>query len=650
MDMMISYEEDLQTNPFYMKLMEKSSLLHEITINNWIVAVPKRVMINDKCLSSHEFLLAHVLLPSDELPKTHFYNMIGDEVIINGKFIKLKSDASRSFKILFEEFFYTKDHQKFKLLCLDTPLCTQFASNGSSTSSQIVNNVQESWQLVQEIGKKQVERKVSNAIKNFHLRINKLSDYTKIESNLKLLYEYCVNLVCKRKMKEADPFTYMNLKIAIEYILMDAAYEKIFDMISIETCEESQKFNKFLRKMSNISLDDMKIPPAITSERLNPVKLELLKISNSKCALEKLACIKNVIDGISTLSEKKMTITDEMLPILVYLVIKANYFHWIPTLKFIKEFNLSQVVSPENQSASGLLYILTTLEAVMYFIQTNEDLRIQNNFIVKPIKVDEIACKEDYLQYLFEYIKDNNEIQLTSMLQVPYSEYKSRNKEESSSCHPLCTCEKCEARGGFDSEFSNVNVPSYDGITMLHVAAIYNLPKIITTLTNHDANVNIQDSNGMSPLHYAAVLGHQKVLFLLLHAESNLNLRNNKQQTPLILAAMNGHEHCVKALLFFAEHTHTSIDMNAQDSDGMTALHHSAQCGFEIILDILLEYQAKATIKNSFGKIAIDYAFNSVMLKKLEDAIKYQVEELPITEDEFVFIRSDDLADIFNDT
>jgi ankyrin repeat protein len=185
---------------------------------------------------------------------------------------------------------------------------------------------------------------------------------------------------------------------------------------------------------------------------------------------------------------------------------------------------------------------------------------------------------------------------------------------------------------------------------MLHIAAIYNLPKFITILTNHDADVNMQDAHGMTALHYAASLGHQKVLFLLLHAESNLNLRNSKQQTPLILAAMNGHEHCVKALLFFAEHTHTSIDMNAQDVDGNTALHHSTQCGFEIIIDILLEYQAKATLKNNFGKIAMDYAFNSVVQKKLEDAIKYQVEELPITENEFIFIRSEDLADIFKDT
>jgi ankyrin repeat domain-containing protein 27 len=256
------------------------------------------------------------------------------------------------------------------------------------------------------------------------------------------------------------------------------------------------------------------------------------------------------------------------------------------------------------------------------------------------------------LQYLFHYIKENNEIQITNYLHVPYTAFlKTINddKEEvafgTSCCHPLCTCENCDKQ----ADHSNVNVTSYKDLTMLHIATIYNMPKILTALTNNGANINARDDSKMTALHFAASLGHQKILFLLLHAGSNVNLRNNKQQTPLILAAMNGHEQCVKALLFFAEHTHTSIDMNAQDTEGMTALHYSARCGFEMILDVLLEYEAKATIKNNFGKISLDYAFNSAVTRKLERAIKYQVEELPITESEFVFIRSDDLADVFKE-
>lgn len=388
MDGLFNYEENLQTNPLYVKLIEKYELLNEICLNNWICLIPKRTTFTERSLSCHEFLLSHVITESIELPKTHFLNMLGEEIVINGKSLKIKSEPCRVITILFEEIFYTKDSQKFKLLCIDSPVLSKFISKDAiSSNHQIVKNLQESIELIQKYGKKQVERKISNAIKNFTARIQSTTDYDKIEGNLKLLYEYCVNLTCKsRKMKEEDPFLFMNLKIAIEYILMDTAYYKVFDAISIQTIDESQKFNKTLKKLSNITLEDLGISKSIANERLASLKFELLKIDSFKCALDKISCIKNVIEGISTLSDKKLTVTDEMLPILVYLVIKTSYHHWIPTLKFIKESNLSQIFSAENQSSgSALLYILTTLEAVIFFIQTNENLQLKNNEIIKVI-------------------------------------------------------------------------------------------------------------------------------------------------------------------------------------------------------------------------------------------------------------------------
>jgi ankyrin repeat protein len=131
-----------------------------------------------------------------------------------------------------------------------------------------------------------------------------------------------------------------------------------------------------------------------------------------------------------------------------------------------------------------------------------------------------------------------------------------------------------------------------------------------------------------------------------LHGKSTINSATNQQQTPLLLAAMNGHDCCVKAMLYFADHTCLSLDLNAQDFDGNTALHYASQAGFESIVDGLLEYQAKASIKNHLGKTAIDYAFSTAIKNKLESALKYQAEELPVNENEYVFISNEDLADV----
>jgi ankyrin repeat domain-containing protein 27 len=214
-------------------------------------------------------------------------------------------------------------------------------------------------------------------------------------------------------------------------------------------------------------------------------------------------------------------------------------------------------------------------------------------------------------------------------------------------CHPLCSCSTCRFK--IQETDSNVNIKSSTNLTMLHIAAAYNVPKMVTILMNLEADVNAKDNNGCTPLHYAAKCGHQKVLFLLLHGRSNINSVTNSQQTPLLLAAMNGHDCCVKALLYFADHTMQAIDLNSQDSYGNTAIHYASQAGFDAILDGLLEYQAKVTIKNNIGKIPIDLAYNSLIKQKLESAAKYQVEELPVNEQEFVWISNEDLADNLDD-
>lgn len=654
--MNFNYEENLQDNPFFNKIMEShNALVNEVGTSNWIILIPKRAQITDECLKSNEFLLSHVLLPSDDLPKTHFTNLIGSDVTIDDKYLRIKHEK-RSSQILFEEMFYTKDLQKFKILCIDTPLCPKFIQD-CAPSNKIVQNLSESIKLIAQHStlKGGGMRKIDNAVSNFTVRIQKASDYEKLKTNVKLLYDYCVNLICHKRNKNLDPYVVLNLKVALEYYLMEAVYDKIFDAICTHHSEENQKFNKILRKLSDITIEDLNItkkPSPKVAENLNVMRIELLKIGNCKNSLDKLHCIKNVIDAISTCTGDKLMTVDELLPVLVFAIIKTNFFQWIPTLMFIREFNLSQMLSPEHQSAGSVIfYILTTLEAVIFFIQTNENLNIKHQQLIESKKVDEIESQDDYMQHLFHYVKENNEIQLMQLINVNFASFIARSSSESSDdvslCHPLCTCSSCKFI--IEECESNVNVKSLNNLTMLHIASAYNVPKMVTILMNLLADVNASDINGWTPLHYAAHRGHQKVLFLLLHGKSNINAITNNQQTALLLASTNGHDCCVKALLYFAEHTMMAVDLNAQDFEGNTALHFASQAGYDEIVDGLLEYQAKVTLKNNLGKAPIDSACNSIIRLKLEAAAKYQVEELPINEQEYVFISNEDLADNLDD-
>jgi ankyrin repeat domain-containing protein 27 len=647
--MNFNYEENLQENPFWKKIMEDhNALMNEVGLNNWIILIPQKSQISDAALKSPEFLLSHVLAPSDDLPKTHFTNLIGDDVVIVDDSVKIKDERKQAIdtKVLFEEMYYTHDMQKIKIICIDIPLCRKFIKHHNS-STKIVQNLTESLELLTlHCSAKGNKRKIENAISNFVARSQKASDYDKLKTNIKLLYDYCVNLISNRSKNIDDPFLTMNLKIAIEYILMDAIYEKVFGSLCLKYSEENQKFNKIIGKLRDICVDDLNME-SLETESLKLMKIEVTKIANCRCSIDKLECMKGVIDTISTKSGKKLMTVDELLPILVYLVIKSNYYQWIPTLIFVQEFNLSQILASENQS-SLISFVLTTFEAVIFFIQTNENMSLKSQQFVSSIKVDEIKSSNDLLQYLFNCVKENNEVQLMQYLNVSYDMITNQitsTNNKTSSCHPLCTCSLCKI-----VEHSNINSKTNDKHhTMLHIASIYNVPKMITTLMNLNANLNARDINLWTSLHHAAYRGHQKVLFLLLHGKSEINSTTNDKKTALILAAMNGHDCCVKALLYFSDHSNLGIDLNAQDVDGNTAIHYASQRGYEAIVDGLLEYKAKVSVKNNLCKIPLDFTFNSIIREKLEIAAKYQVEELPINESDYVFISNEDLADNHDD-
>jgi hypothetical protein len=291
---------------------------------------------------------------------------------------------------------------------------------------------------------------------------------------------------------------------------------------------------------------------------------EFYKINDSKTSLDKLQFLKNAIDIFSRQKEdEKLKTIDDLLPMLVYLVIKSEHSHWFPTLQFIKEFNLAQILDHNEFGAQS--FLCTTLEAVIFYIQTDE-IKLKPRIDDKPA--------------IFYLIMENKEEELVTHL----------------------------------TQVQNVKF--------------------------------IDKSNNWCPLHAAAAHGLQKILFLLLHSCTwDINSTTKKLETPLILAAKNGHDLCVKTLLYFAEHMHLKLRVNCQDIWGNTALHYSSKWGFDTILDSLLEYEAKTNIKNKKNKLAINYAYNAKIYHLLESADKYQVEEYPVNESEYIFLTNEDLSD-----
>lgn len=289
-------------------------------------------------------------------------------------------------------------------------------------------------------------------------------------------------------------------------------------------------------------------------------------------------------------------------------------------------------------------FLVTTLEAAIHYISS---LNIACNMLNGKQSTDtddnepsndvhnenrrQFGSKEDFVNYLFDRIKSEDEIEIIKLLKTdrdieiridPSSDSEDETVSSDSgnetgadsricsgsSCNSLCTLSTCR-----------LNIQNSHGIGAIHITAMYGLAKMLNVLLALEVNAQITDENNYTALHYAAARGHQNTLLLLLHAGADINAVTNDKFTPLHLCSLNGHENCVKALLYYSDHMRIRVDRNAQNRMGDTPLHLAAKWGFTEIVETLLEYGVKTDICNRLGHTAHDYAHNSHILSLLQN-------------------------------
>ncbi len=121
-------------------------------------------------------------------------------------------------------------------------------------------------------------------------------------------------------------------------------------------------------------------------------------------------------------------------------------------------------------------------------------------------------------------------------------------------------------------------------------------------------DVNVRDCFGYSPLHNA-ILPHKveslNIVIMLLAAGADPNAKEEVSgRTPLHKAIQEGNNDVIEELL-----KSDKLEINVQDYDGNTALHHAANKSDPELISILLLKNPDPTIKNKEGDIAAQIAF-----------------------------------------
>ncbi|KAF7870303.1 hypothetical protein EAF04_004049 [Stromatinia cepivora] len=115
-----------------------------------------------------------------------------------------------------------------------------------------------------------------------------------------------------------------------------------------------------------------------------------------------------------------------------------------------------------------------------------------------------------------------------------------------------------------------------------------------------DFDVNVKDIEGYTPLHYACATSESSA-FVLVIAGADLNAKAFNQRTPLHCAARGRQCGIISMLLNQAQNAGSTIDLNAQDSDGMTALHYACISGRPESVSILISAGADIEKRSKDG-------------------------------------------------
>ncbi|TRY74776.1 hypothetical protein TCAL_09513 [Tigriopus californicus] len=602
---MAAYDENLEENPFYNHLkVTYPDLVSKCVEEEWIICVPRRLALGSLSIPAQRHITAHILVPNPEMPNTHFTSLNDVEIRRrDSNLVVIDANGETSLvKIDFSEYFYDNDLNKFRVLCVSAPLCSNEGKKvdlSKVEEPKKLDTVQECQDfLVLEVGGPKL-------LSDFEPYLNKLKSEV-----LQLNQDFSIRLIhrifqelCSETVQHVIRFfpkfqASSALKTAIETYLYSQLNTFFLDQILLHNLEEQEAFNVALRGLSYI-------PPKIICTGSSHFAPNLAKSSHILSKLrfqstpkDKTLLLQDCFDSLlETDVEDDVIAADDLLPAVVYSIIASDVPDWIGQIGVIK------MKPPEEYKFVDpkMSYTVTTFEAALEHIKGIDLCDIHRRSFERLI----LDCHQD----VFRLVLQDKFEELRKRLLL-----RNRNQhsvETESLHHPLCDCKECDQSDDGSVQELMVDTIGPKGMTLLHFACALRKPLIVELLISLGAQVDVPDSSGMTALHLSAKLGHQNALLLLLHAGADVNRTCLSGYSPLHWACLQGHDSCVKALIYYCEHRSIALDLNATNGLGNAPLHLCAKWGFSKAVRLLIEYHAERSILNQDQDSPLDVAQNS---------------------------------------
>uniref|UniRef100_UPI00358DE4A7 ankyrin repeat domain-containing protein 27 isoform X2 n=1 Tax=Myxine glutinosa TaxID=7769 RepID=UPI00358DE4A7 len=632
---MASYDEDVSQNSFFLSLQRRRPDLYCQAIQlNAVVLVPCQASLHSFSLSTCHFE-SYILQPN-ESSNTHFISLNGKEVVVINNAVALAGthQSKQPVRVLFEETFYTEKGGSFSVVCIASPL--ESAGDGVSHKSPssrtrasipsppVLQNLEECCDFLWGTGttratRLEVDKRLAVFLNSFRQLHNQ--SLRNCMDAVSAFYKKCLQIVLKdahMKCLSKQEATMKLIRQAVEMYVLTAVYEHVFKVVGAIEAKEDAAFNKRTRSLQDLTLRDL----GITSDfsiNIPRAKRELGTLNDHCTPREKQLCLRTVLHIVLQSPRHRATVqnatTDDLLPVLIYLVVKTEVPNWMANLSYMQNFQFS------GDSKDELDFCLTSLEASVEHVRAGiMDPRVSEEVlhVVRP-SFDSLCdhTAPTSIQLLYEHIAHGRVEEARTLL----SSGEAIEDIQTSLCHPLCSCDSCEhLASGRLNDPSVVTPFSRDerGYTNLHIAAQFGQVGIVEMLMELGAMVNDCDYNGSTALHLACLRGHQDVSLLLLDFGANPSVEDMNGNTPLHLACQGGHEGCVKALTY-CDKQHR---INSGNERGDTPLHLASRWGYEAIVVVLLQNGADVNFENRAGHTALACALNERVVEVMQHTVR----------------------------
>ncbi|XP_005100788.1 ankyrin repeat domain-containing protein 27 [Aplysia californica] len=655
------YDEDLYENPYFIGIMSKfPAYIDKIVSSKGILCVPKYSIAAQIDLQVTD-LEDHILLPTKEV-----VDDADDFITISGKTVRIGDgsligqagfDSQREASILFAETFHTDEGGSYRVFCIGGFLNrTVDVSPRNSSVNKVLSPT--SYQQCMDLlwshsGGQKSRDSLNRMLSTFATSYDRLEgeNLRSIVDAANTHFTKAMQLMLKDSVVRRSArhnVQYMeNLKVAVETYVMNAIHKHLFRVITATFATQDAEINKITRNLVSLQLTDLGIRK-VFNQNIPPAKKELSRLNRYSTPMGRLFCVKRVVAALTKPPKQngkedskdtaEMMTTDDLLPILIFLIIKSETPNWMANLVYMRHFHFAKSSDDDEFG-----FYLASIEAALEHIRSG-NVRDE----IKPLKrerwnsivVTDVAdssasssntvssatgtpsrqvSQTSVIDEFFKYVESGDEKMVQQMLEKPH-----RSSEELhlKLCHPLCACDKCDKLMGKlrnDSELVTAYTRDNRGYTALHMAAYYGQGLLIDLLIQNNAVVDATDYLGQTPLHLACQRGYQNVMLLLLHFGADVMARDNEGNSPLHLCCANGHEDCVKALVFY-DASLRKMQINTANEFGDTPLHLAAKWGYESIVKALLENGADATLCNRKRQTPVSLAQNVKVQRWLQMA------------------------------